>query len=179
MRLALATLSLTALLMTGAAMAQTPPASRPAGSPGAGGTTSQAPKAPAPNPLMMEDVSKLNGTDVYGNDDKKIGDVSTALMQPDSRTIDRLVVRAGGVVGIGAHHVALPVDEFKWDADKGAFRITKSADDLKSMPEWKAATTETGSSPSAGSSSPPASTGSESTGSGATAPTGTSEAPKQ
>jgi hypothetical protein len=164
-------------------MAQTSPTSPPAGSPGAGGTTSQAPapapKEPAPNPLMMEDVSKLKGTDVYGNDDKKIGDVSTALMKPDSRTIDRLVVSAGGVVGIGAHHVALPIDEFKWDADKGAFRIAKSADDLKSMPEWKAATTETGSSAPAASSSPPAPTGTGSTGSGATAPAGTSEAPKQ
>jgi hypothetical protein len=76
------------------------------------------------------------------------------------------------VVGIGAHHVALPIDEFKWDADKGAFRVAKSGDELKSMPEWKEATTATGGSASAGSSSP-------ATGAGSTAPSGTSDAPKQ
>jgi sporulation protein YlmC with PRC-barrel domain len=182
MRLALATLSITALLTAGAAMAQAPSPARPAGSPGAGGTTSQAPapKTPALNPLMREDVSKLKGTNVYGNDDKKLGDVSTALMKPDSRTIDRLVVSAGGVAGIGAHEVALSVNEFKWDPDKGAFRIAKSADELKSMPEWKEATTAaTGSNASAGSSSPASSTGTGSAGSGSTGSSGTSDTPKQ
>jgi hypothetical protein len=58
-------------------------------------------------------------------------------MKPDTKTIDRLVVGEGGVLGVGSHDVALPIDAFSWDAQKGGFRIAKSADELKSMPEWK------------------------------------------
>jgi sporulation protein YlmC with PRC-barrel domain len=85
----------------------------------------------------MEDVSKITGSTVYGNDDSKIGSVSTLLMKPESKTIDRFVVSEGGVLGVGSHKVALPVDQFTWDSDKGGFKIAKSADDLKSMPEWQ------------------------------------------
>ena len=93
---------------------------------------------PAPNPLDSQDVSKLDGADVYGADGHKIGDVSTALMQPSTKTIDRLVVSSGGVLGIGMHYVVLPLADFSWDAQRGAFRIAETAKDVKAMPEWKA-----------------------------------------
>ena len=96
-----------------------------------------APKAPAADPLKDEDVSAVNGADVYGGDGKKIGSISTALMKPDAKTIDRLVVSSGGVLGVGAHRVAMPIDQFKWDGAKDGFVISKSADDLKSMAEWR------------------------------------------
>jgi len=92
---------------------------------------------PAPNPLDSADVSKLNGADVYGADGKRVGDVSTALMQPSTKTIDRLVVSSGGVLGIGMHYVVLPLADFTWDAQRGAFRIAETAKDVKAMPEWK------------------------------------------
>ena len=93
---------------------------------------------PAPNPLESQDVSKLNGADVYGADGKKIGDVSTALMDPSTKTIDRLVVSSGGVLGIGMHYVVLPIADFSWDAQKAGFRVAETAKDVKAMPEWKA-----------------------------------------
>ena len=102
----------------------------------------------------MEDVSKITGSSVYGSDDKKIGSVSTVLMKPDSKQIDRFVVTEGGVLGVGGRDVALPADEFKWDASKGGFKIAKTEDQLKSMPEWKAAGSQT----STGSSTPPSTT---------------------
>jgi sporulation protein YlmC with PRC-barrel domain len=46
----------------------------------------------------MEDASKIKGADVYGADNKKIGTVSTVLMKPDSKTVDRLVVVSGSVL---------------------------------------------------------------------------------
>jgi len=98
---------------------------------------------PADNPLMKEDVSKLNGTNVYGSDDKKVGDVTTELMNPGSKTIDRLVVSVGGVLGVGGHHVALPINDFKWDGQRGGFRISKTADELKAMTQWKEASAST------------------------------------
>jgi len=109
--------------------------------PPAGGLAPGQPVAnlpPAPNPLESQDISKLPGTDVYGTDDKKLGDVSTALMDTKTKTIDRLVVSSGGVLGIGMHYVVLPLGDFSWDAQKGVFKISKTAKDIETMPEWKA-----------------------------------------
>jgi sporulation protein YlmC with PRC-barrel domain len=146
-------------LLSGPVVAQTSPA--PGGSPQPGTTTpgltpgAIAPaSAPAHNPLTLEDVSKIKGTNVYGSDGKKIGDVSTALMKPESKTIDRLVVNSGGLLGVGSHQAALPLSEFQWDAEKGGFKIAKTADDLKAMPAWQ----ESSSMGSTGSSQPPAGT---------------------
>ena len=146
-------------LLAGPAIAQTSTTTPTTPRTATPGSPAAAPSKPSPNPLAMEDVSKITGSSVYGSDDKKIGDVSTVLMAPDTKKIDRLVVSEGGVLGVGAHHVAVPVDDFKWDGQKDAFKISKTADQLKSMPEWKEPTEASATTaPSSGSSVPPAST---------------------
>src|SRR5438874_6650995 len=134
-------------LMTGAASAQMSTSPSSPARPAPGATTAPMQKEAAINPLSQEDVSKIEGTSVYGSDDGKIGHVSTALMDPSSKKIDRLVVTAGGVLGVGGHRVALPIDQFSWDADKAAFKLSTTMANLKSMPEWvEGETTATGSS---------------------------------
>ena len=140
-------------LSTGVALAQMAPSpARPSTAPGAPslGGPGAAPHIPAPNPLTMTDVSRISGTTVYGSDGQKIGSVSNVLMTPASKTIDQLVVAQGGVLGVGAHHVALPIDQFKWDLQKEGFTIAKTGDEIKSMAEWqdpsRAATSASGSS---------------------------------
>ena len=138
-------------LLAGPALAQT---TSPGGArPGTGAPPQAAPK-PMPDPMKQEDVSQIKGSAVYGSDDKKLGSVSTLLMKPDSKQIDRFVVTQGGVLGVGGRDVALPADDFKWDTAKGGFKIAKTEAQLKSMPEWKAPGSET----SSGSSTPPSST---------------------
>lgn len=148
-------------LLGGSALAQTSTSSPPGAARPPGATQPAAPpKVPAVNPLTTEDVSKISGTNVYGTDDKKLGSVATALMDPKSKTIDRLVVSEGGVLGMGAHKVALPVGDFSWDGQKEGFKLAKTADELKSMPEWQdhAATASAGpAASSSGTSTPPAS----------------------
>src|SRR4051794_10988757 len=93
-------------LLAGTAMAQTAPPSATNRTPSPGSsmsTTAPAARTPAPDPLKMEDVSKISGSTVYGNDDSKIGSVSTVLMNPESKTVDRFVVNEGGVLGVGGH----------------------------------------------------------------------------
>jgi len=129
-------------LSTSVALAQMAPApggisTTPSGGGLGGPGATQAPHVPAVNPLTAEDVSRISGTAVYGSDDKKIGSVSNVLMKPESKQIDRLVVAQGGLLGVGAHHVALPVDQFKWDQQKEGFTIGKTSADLKSMAEWQ------------------------------------------
>ncbi len=125
------------MLMAAPALAQTVP-SAPSRTPDPNASISlpPIPRTPAPDPLMMEDVSKISGFAVYGADDSKVGSVSTVLMNPANKTVDRLVVNSGGVLGVGGHKVAIPIDQFKWDGEKDAYRLAKTADDLKSMPEW-------------------------------------------
>ena len=146
-----ATASVLALLagpgaLTGAqAQTQAPPSTHPpASSPSA--PTATAPRTPMSDPMAQEDVSEVKGSAVYGSDDKKIGSVSTMLMDPKSKKLDRLVVSEGGVLGVGSHRVALPVDDFKWDGQKRGFKIGKTAEDLKKMPAWKSESTASGSS---------------------------------
>ncbi len=95
------------------------------------------PQAPKPNPLDQADVSKIMGTAVYGSDGKDIGSVSTVLMKPEQKKIDRLVVHVGGVLGVGGRYVALPLDQFSWNAQKGALTISKTVKDIDNLAEWK------------------------------------------
>src|SRR5471032_1868081 len=119
-------------LIAGSALAQTAPPSSTNRTPNPNSSISSpapAVRTPAPDPLKMEDVSKISGSVVYGTDDGKIGSVSTVLMNPASKTIDRFVVSVCGVLGVGGHKVAIPVDQFTWDRDEGAFKLAKTSDD--------------------------------------------------
>jgi sporulation protein YlmC with PRC-barrel domain len=122
-------------LLTASAQAQSPATSPAAPRPGA--MAPMRAKVAMQNPLKQEDVSKIEGTSVLGSDGKKIGDVSTVLMQPDEKKIDRLVIHVGGLLGLGGRHVAMPLKEFSWEAGQGAFKIGKTANELNKMAEWK------------------------------------------
>ena len=116
-------------------------------SPGQSATAVPAKPAPAINPLTQEDISLIEGTTVHGGDGAKLGHITSVLMDPKTKQIDRLVVAAGGLLGIGSHRVAIAVDQFSWDGDKAVFKITKDMASLKAMPEWvEGATNATGSS---------------------------------
>lgn len=125
----------------------TTPGARPPGTPPA----AAAPR-PAPNPLKQEMVSEIEGTTVYDKNDATLGHVSEVLMDPDTKKIDRLVVKTGGVLGLGGHRFALPVDQFSWESDKGVLKVSMDEAAAKSQPEWVEGA-HTGS----GSSTPPAS----------------------
>jgi sporulation protein YlmC with PRC-barrel domain len=137
-----------ALLGTAASAQTTPPARSPT-SP-APSTAQPTPPPPAVNPLTQDEVSKIEGTSVYGSDDTKIGHITEILVDPQSKKIDRLVVAAGGVMGIGGHRVAMPLDKFSWDERKGGFKISETAASVKAMPEWVEGAFVTGSSRSLG-----------------------------
>jgi hypothetical protein len=134
-------------ILSGTALAQSPSTPSTQRSPSPSATQAPIAREPAPNPLTKEDVSNIEGTTVYGNDGR-IGSISTILMDPGTKKIDRLVVTAGGVLGVGGHRVAIPLEKFSWDADKAGFKLSTTMADLKAMPEWVegAATTATGSS---------------------------------
>ena len=127
-------------LLTGIASAQTtaPRSTTPA--PSATQAPAPVPREPAINPLTKETVSAIEGTSVYGSENDKLGHVSEVLMDPQTKKLDRLVVSSGGVLGVGSHRVAIPLDQFSWDGDKAAFKLSTTTASLKSMPEWQSET---------------------------------------
>jgi sporulation protein YlmC with PRC-barrel domain len=135
---------------------------------------------PMKDPLSSEDISQIEGSSVVASDGTSIGKVSTVLMDPASKKVDRLVVAEGGVLGVGAHKVALPVDSFRWDAQKHEFTIQKTADDLRAMPEWKQpqlAEAPSGSSAPAASPPPTSRESGVSAGTNGSSPAGAASAP--
>ncbi len=62
----------------------------------------------APQDVTAED---LIGQPVYGPDEQKVGSISDIVFT-SSGEVDAAVVKFGGFLGIGAHRVALPLDQF-------------------------------------------------------------------
>ena len=111
------------------------------------------------NPLTEGLLSRIRGTAVYGSDEGWIGHVATALIDPRTRRIERLVVAAGGILGFGSHPVAIAVNQFSWDAYKRAFRLPATLAFVKSMPAWSESETATGSTQPFGNKSAPTGAG--------------------
>jgi sporulation protein YlmC with PRC-barrel domain len=94
-------------LMIGGAVAQT------TGAPSSGASSSTTAAAPVQkqNPDQWL-ASKFNGTDVIGDDNQKIGDVTDILFDKNGK-IEAYIVSVGGFLGIGSKHVALAPTTFK------------------------------------------------------------------
>ena len=58
-------------------------------------------------------ASKLDGLDVYNNNDEKIGDIKELLVD-NSGKVQAVVIGVGGFLGMGEHDVALPFDQIKF-----------------------------------------------------------------
>lgn len=58
-------------------------------------------------------ASKLMGVDIYGPDDKKVGDVTEVVFDKSGK-VEIVTVGVGGFLGIGAKDVAIPFDQVTW-----------------------------------------------------------------
>jgi len=57
-------------------------------------------------------ASKLEGLDVYNNNNEKVGDISELLVDSSGK-IQAVVIGVGGFLGMGEHDVAVPFDQIK------------------------------------------------------------------
>ena len=107
-------------LLSAPAFAQTQSPSQPA-SPNASSSTatSAAPSTMSSGNWMTQEkpgqwrASKLEGLDVYNNNNEKIGDISELLVD-DNGQIQAVVIGVGGFLGMGEHDVAVPFDQIKF-----------------------------------------------------------------
>lgn len=58
-------------------------------------------------------ASKLMGVDIYGPDDKKVGDVTEVLFDKTGK-VAMVTVGVGGFLGIGSKDVAIPFEQVNW-----------------------------------------------------------------
>jgi sporulation protein YlmC with PRC-barrel domain len=96
-------------------------------------------------------TSKLVGTDVYGSDNSKIGDINDVLIGSGG-SVQAVVVGVGGFLGVGEKNVAIPFDALNISRKANSTSIDKitvtySKDDLKNAPKfaWYQANETTGS----------------------------------
>ncbi|WP_332699780.1 PRC-barrel domain-containing protein [Bosea sp. (in: a-proteobacteria)] len=112
------------VMLAAAAVAQTTsPSTPPSPQPSAPVTTAPAAPAPAAETAKAPEnnlagqgkwrASKLMGVDIYGPDNKKVGDVTEVVFDKTGK-IELVTVGVGGFLGIGSKDVAIPFDQVTW-----------------------------------------------------------------
>lgn len=99
-----------------AAMAQTSAPTPPSASPAAPTATQSSASTPAETNLVGQGkwrTTKLIGVDVYGPDDKKVGDVTEVIVDKTGK-VEMVTIGVGGFLGIGSKDVAVPFDQVTW-----------------------------------------------------------------
>lgn len=79
-------------------------------------------------------VSKLLNQPVYNDKNEKLGKLEEFIVKPDG-TITWAIINVGGFLGVGAHRVAIPINQFSQFKPKAIIKgATKDA--VKAMPEF-------------------------------------------
>lgn len=105
-----------AAMLATAAMAQTSAPTPPSSAPAAPAATQSSTGAAAETNLAGQGkwrTSKLIGVDIYGPDNKKVGDVTEVIVDKTGK-VEMVTVGVGGFLGIGSKDVAIPFDQVTW-----------------------------------------------------------------
>lgn len=118
------------VMLAAAAVAQTSSPSNQPPSPQPSSPATSAPAAPAAAPATDTAkapetnlagqgkwrASKLMGVDIYGPDNKKVGDVTEVVFDKTGK-IELVTVGVGGFLGIGSKDVAIPFEQVQWSEE--------------------------------------------------------------
>jgi len=79
---------------------------------------------------------KVEGTAVYGKDDRKIGSVQRVMIDKISGKIAYAVVSFGGFLGMGEEYFPMPWTTLKYDTGLEGYRVNMTEDQLKGAPKF-------------------------------------------
>jgi hypothetical protein len=79
---------------------------------------------------------KVEGTAVYGPDDKKIGTVQRVMIDKVSGKIAYAVVSFGGFLGMGEEYYPMPWSKLDYDTELGGYRVDVTEDQLRGAPKF-------------------------------------------
>ena len=79
---------------------------------------------------------KVEGTAVYGMDDRKIGSVQRVMIDKVSGKIAYAVVSFGGFLGMGEEYFPMPWAALKYDTGLEGYRANVTEDQLQGAPKF-------------------------------------------
>jgi len=79
---------------------------------------------------------KVEGTAVYGVDDRKIGWIERVMIDKISGRVSYAVLGFGGFLGLGNDHYPLPWQSLKYDTRVGGYRTGVTEDQLRGAPKY-------------------------------------------
>jgi hypothetical protein len=79
---------------------------------------------------------KVQGTNVYGADSKKIGSIERVMIEKVSGKVSYAVLSFGGFLGVGDDHYPLPWQSLKYNTDLGGYQTMITEDKIKGAPNY-------------------------------------------
>jgi hypothetical protein len=79
---------------------------------------------------------KVEGTPVYGMDDRKIGNIQRVMIDKVSGKVAYAVVSFGGFLGMGEDYYPMPWSSLKYDTNFDGYRANVTDDQLKGAPKF-------------------------------------------
>ena len=86
----------------------------------------------SPRPLIESD--RVEGTSVYGADNKHIGSIDRLMIEKVSGQVVYAVVSFGGFLGLGEESFTVPWGKLTYDTDLGGYKTDVSPDQLRGAP---------------------------------------------
>jgi hypothetical protein len=83
---------------------------------------------------------KVEGTAVYGADNRKIGNVQRVMLDKISGKVAYAVVSFGGFMGLGEDYYPMPWANLRYDTQLGGYRVNITEDQLKAAPKFSRST---------------------------------------
>jgi hypothetical protein len=83
---------------------------------------------------------KVEGTSVYGADNRKIGSVQRVMIDKSSGKVAYAVISFGGFLGMGEDYFPMPWVNLKFDANLNGYRVAITEDQLKNAPKYNRTT---------------------------------------
>jgi hypothetical protein len=83
---------------------------------------------------------KVDGTAVYGADEKKIGSIDRVMIDKISGKVAYAVLSFGGFLGMGEDYYPVPWQMLEYDTDLGGYRVDLTKDQLDRAPKYSKST---------------------------------------
>lgn len=99
------------------------------------GTTGSSSLASVPANAIMG--SRLNDMTVRNQQDESVGEIDDFVIDQQGK-IHQVIVKTGGVLGLGGRKVALNWDQVRIDNSRRVAVVSMTQDQLKNMPEFQA-----------------------------------------
>ncbi len=81
-------------------------------------------------------ADKVNGTEVYNNNDEKLGSIDSILIDKQSGKVAYVVMSFGGFLGIGEKFHPLPWDVLHYDTSISGYRVDLDRKTLTAAPQF-------------------------------------------